>query len=325
MLPRVFGGIVVLDVSARKHVEIPVLEQEDAGEVVLAQVIGGLVFQQFICGREIRRGTGAVTGPDISARRHVAHPKGGVLGGIVLQDNLVRMSHLDSLPYRPLFPFGKVQEIQVQLVALVATVGTVFRRRWSFPVSAVQDLDDGNGQAHFGDAVQQETAAGQVDGTDRVPVLVIRGPAELVIIGSPGADMVSVVVGGNKIVQFATGNRRREMLNVVHNHLPAVLVYVGFGIDTGGIRAVIVQLVRRGAGRIDQHGGAIGENVIERFTATAVDGMDIHISLCPGRHDLTHFELLGGGCLRGGGNNGPRGRVVLPAAAREDYGGERHE
>ena len=126
-------------------------------------------------------------------------------------------------------------------------------------------------------------------------------------------------------VQFATGNRRREMLNVVHNHLPAVLVYVGFGIDTGGIRAVIVQLVRRGAGRIDQHGGAIGENVIERFTATAVDGMDIHISLCPGRHDLTHFELLGGGCLRGGGNNGPRGRVVLPAAAREDYGGERHE
>ena len=94
----------------------------------------GLVFQQFICGREIRRGTGAVTGPDISARRHVAHPKGGVLGGIVLQDNLVRMSHLDSLPYRPLFPFGKVQEIQVQLVALVATVGTVFRDR---PTSAM--------------------------------------------------------------------------------------------------------------------------------------------------------------------------------------------
>ena len=137
--------------------------------------------------------------------------------------------------------------------------------------------------------------------------------------------MVSVVVRGNEVVQFSSGYGRGEMLDIVHDHLSAVDAGGGPAGHAGGIRSIIGQLVRRGAGGIDQHRGSVGEDVVKRLSASAVDAVEVQITILPGGEDLADFKLLCGGRLRDRGNNGPRGRVVLAAAAREDYGGERHE
>ena len=259
----------------------------------------------------------------MAAGGHAAHLETAVFSGVVFEDNLVGRPHLEGFADRAVLAFGIVQEIQVQLVTLVAAIGIVFFGRGIAPVAAVQDLDDGNGQSHFGQAVQQEAAVVEVDGRDRRAVLVIGGPAELVIFAPPGADMVSVVVRGNEVVQLASGYGRGEMLDIVHDHLSAVDVDGGPAGHAGGTRSIIGQLVRRGAGGIDQHRGSVGEDVVKRLSASAVDGMDIHISLCPGRHDLTHFELFCVGGFGGRGDDRSRSGIVLPAAARKDHGERR--
>ncbi len=260
----------------------------------------------------------------MAAGGHAAHLEVAVFSGVVFEDNLVGRPHLEGLADGAVLAFGIVKEIQVQLVTLVAAIGIVFCGRGIAPVAAVQDLDDGNGQSHFGQAVQQEAAVVEVDGRDRRAVLVIGGPAELVIFLPPGANMVAVVVRGNKVVQLASGYGRSEMLDIVHDYLSAVNVDRGLAGHPFRVRTIIGQLIRRGAGGIDQHRGSVGEDVVKRLSAAAVDAVKVQITILPGGESAAYIELFGGGCLRGGGNNGPRGRVVLAAAAKQDCGGERH-
>ena len=149
----IVGPSFVLDVAAGKVIEQAIRQADDAAEIVLGEGRAAgqdLVFVQVAIGKAFfgrgeEGGIHPVAGsrPNVSAGGQVHHLEVGVFFGMMLQDDLVVITHFQAFVDGPVGLVAPFRHPQVILVAGDAVFGEVVFRRTVVIGPAVDEGADG--------------------------------------------------------------------------------------------------------------------------------------------------------------------------------------
>ena len=207
----------------------------------------------------------------------------------MLEHYLVRVPDSQFLAHGTVGAGGPVDEV----IVVLAPSGGAFPDVGCpvVPFAAVYELYDGQVVAHLGESVEQEASGVKVDGGRDGAVAVHDLPAVVGEVLGVGAHMVGVVVRQHKVVDLAAGLPRSEMLYVPHDDVAAGVLTGGAGVYARAAFALDLEVVA--AGRVHQHSGAVGQDVVEGLAASAVDGMYVQVALLPRRQGGSFLGLYG--------------------------------